>query len=125
MPFWFFSCWQGKREVWHGTLQLFPVSAAHAGQGNARRLRDVLRDYLIGMSLVALMVIAASSLLFWFQDLDYPILTGIVSGLLNMVPYIGAVMAWLPAFMIGLAKWNTVGHFVGLAAVLTAIHIVR
>jgi predicted PurR-regulated permease PerM len=26
--------------------------------------------------------------------------------------------------MIGLAKWNTVGHFVGLAVVLTAIHIV-
>jgi len=63
------------------------------------------------MTLVTLIVIAASSLLFWWMDLDYPILTGIASGLLNMVPYIGAVMAWLPAFLLGLAKWKTIGNF--------------
>src|ERR1700694_875393 len=124
VPFLVFFMLAGKREVWHGTLQLFPVSRRTQVKETLEDLRDVLRDYLIGMTLVALMVIAASSLFFWFQGLDYPILTGIVSGLLNMVPYIGAVMAWLPAFMIGLAKWNSVGHFVGLAAVLTAIHVV-
>jgi predicted PurR-regulated permease PerM len=124
MPFLVFFMLAGKREVWHGTLQLFPVSRRTQVKETLEDLRDVLRDYLIGMTLVALMVIAASSLFFWFQGLDYPTLTGIVSGLLNMVPYIGAVMAWLPAFMIGLAKWNSVAHFVGLAAVLTAIHVV-
>ncbi len=124
MPFLVFFMLAGKRELWHGTLQLFPVSRRTQVKETLEDLRDVLRDYLIGMTLVALMVIAASSLFFWFQDLDYPILTGIVSGLLNMVPYIGAVMAWLPAFMIALAKWKTIGHFVGMAAVLTTIHIV-
>lgn len=123
MPFLVFFMLAGKREVWHGTLQLFPASRRTQVKETLEDLRDVLRDYLIGMTLVALMVIAASSLFFWFLDLDYPILTGIVSGLLNMVPYIGAVMAWLPAFMIALAKWKTIGHFVGIAGVLTAIHI--
>jgi predicted PurR-regulated permease PerM len=124
MPFLVFFMLAGKRELWHGTLQLFPVSRRTQVKETLEDLRDVLRDYLIGMTVLTLMVIAASSLFFWFQDLDYPILTGIVSGLLNMVPYIGAVMAWLPAFMIALAKWKTIGHFVGMAAVLTAIHIV-
>src|SRR2546426_9096895 len=124
MPFLVFFMLAGKRKVWHGTLQLFPVSRRTQVKETLEDLRDVLRDYLVGMTLVALMVIAARSLLFWFQDLDYPILTGIVSGLLNMVPYIGTVMAWLPGFMIALAKWKTIGHFVGIAAVLTAIHIV-
>jgi predicted PurR-regulated permease PerM len=123
MPFLVFFMLAGKRELWHGTLQLFPVSRRTQVKETLEDLRDVLRDYLIGMTLVTLMVIAASSLFFWIQDLDFPILTGIVSGLLNMVPYIGSVLAWLPAFMIGLAKWKTVGPFVGLAAVLTAIHI--
>src|SRR5216684_5139430 len=124
MPFLVFFMLAEKRGVWHGTLQLFPVSRRTQVKETLEDLRDVLRDYLVGMTLVALMVIAASSLLFWFQDLDYPILTGIVSGLSNMVPYIGAVMAWLPGFMIALAKWKTIGHFVGMAAVLTTIHIV-
>jgi predicted PurR-regulated permease PerM len=124
MPFLVFFMLAGKRELWHGTLKLFPVSRRTQVKETLEDLRDVLRDYLIGMSVLTLLVIAASSLFFWFQDLDYPILTGIVSGLLNMVPYIGSVMAWLPAFMIALAKWKTVGHFVELAVVLTAIHIV-
>jgi predicted PurR-regulated permease PerM len=75
------------------------------------------------MSVVTLMVITFSSLFFWVLGLDYPILLGIVSGVLNMVPYIGAVMAWLPAFMLALTKWQTIGWFFLIAGVLTGIHI--
>jgi predicted PurR-regulated permease PerM len=86
-------------------------------------LRDVLRDYLVGMSVVALLVIAVSSAFFWFIGLDYPVLTGMASGFLNMVPYIGAVLAWLPAFVIALAKWKTLAQFAMIAAVLTTVHV--
>jgi predicted PurR-regulated permease PerM len=124
MPFLVFFMLAGKRELWHGTLQLFPSSRRTQIKETLEDLRDVLRDYLVGMTLVTLLVIAASSLFFWIVDLDYPILTGIASGLLNMVPYIGAVLAWLPGFMIALAKWRTIGNFVGMAGVLTAIHVI-
>src|SRR5436309_14525990 len=40
-----------------------------------------------------------------------------------MFTYIGAVMTWLPAFLIALAKWKTLGEFVLIAATLTAIHV--
>jgi predicted PurR-regulated permease PerM len=124
MPFLVFFMLAGKREVWHGTLQLFPASRRTQVKETLEDLREVLRDYLVGMSLVTLVVIAASSLFFWMLDLEYPILAGIVSGLLNMVPYIGAVMAWLPAFMIALAKWKTLGPFVGIAIGLLSIHVI-
>jgi predicted PurR-regulated permease PerM len=124
VPFLVFFMLAAKREVWHGTLQLFPVSQRTRVKETLEDLRDVLRDYLAGMTLVTLIVITASSVLFWWMDMDYPILTGIASGLLNMVPYIGAVMAWLPAFLIGLAKWKTIGNFVLIAVGLTTIHVV-
>jgi predicted PurR-regulated permease PerM len=124
MPFLVFFMLAGKREVWHGTLQLFPASRRTQVKETLEDLREVLRDYLVGMCLVTLVVIAASSLFFWMLDLEYPILTGMVSGLLNMVPYIGAVMAWLPAFMIALTKWKTLGPFVGIAIGLLSIHII-
>jgi predicted PurR-regulated permease PerM len=113
----------GKREVWHGTLQLFPVSKRTQVKETLEDLREVLRDYLAGMTLLTLMVIAASSAFFWFLGLDFPVLTGIASGLLNMVPYIGAVLAWLPAFIIALAKWRTFGQFALIAGGLMAIHV--
>jgi predicted PurR-regulated permease PerM len=123
VPFLVFFMLAGKREVWHGTLQLFPASQRTQVKETLEDLRDVLRDYLIGMTVVALVVMATSSLFFWALGIDYPILTGIVSGLLNMVPYIGAVMAWMPAFLLAMAKWNTLGKFVMIASVLTGIHV--
>src|SRR5204862_362604 len=77
--------------------------------------RDVLRDYLAWISIVALVVIASSSPFFWVVRMEYPLLTGIASGILFMVPYIGAVIAWLPAFFTALAKWKTLGEFVLIA----------
>jgi predicted PurR-regulated permease PerM len=123
VPFLVFFMLAGKRELWHGTLQLFPASKRTSVKETLEDLRDVLRDYLSGMTIVTILVIAVSSAFFWMIGLDYPGLTGIGSGILNMVPYIGAVLAWLPAFLIALAKWNSVGYFVLIAAVLLTIHV--
>ena len=123
VPFLVFFMLAGKREVWHGTLQLFPVGRRTQVKETLEDLGGVLRGYLAGMTLVMLMVMAVSSIFFWAMGLDYPMLMGIVSGLLNMVPYIGAVMAWLPPFVIALAKWKTVGMFVLIACVLTGLHV--
>ena len=123
VPFLVFFMLAGKREAWHGTLQLFPPSRRTQVKEALDDLREVLRDYLAGMIVLTLLVIAMSSLFFWALGLEYPILTGGVSGVLNMVPYIGAVLAWLPAFILALAKWQTVGMFVLIAGGLTAIHV--
>ena len=123
MPFLVFFMLAEKRQVWHGTLQLFPSSRRTQVKETLEDVRDVLRNYLAGMSVVALLVIAMSSLFFWVLGMEFPVLTGIGSGLLNMVPDIGAVLAWLPAFLIALAKWTNVGQFAFIAAVLTTIHL--
>jgi predicted PurR-regulated permease PerM len=123
VPFLVFFMLAGKREAWHGTLQLFPASRRTQVKEMLEDLRVVLRDYVLWMTVVTMMVITFSSLFFWVLGLEYPILTGIVSGVLNMVPYIGAVLAWLPAFMLALTKWQTIGWFALIAGVLTGIHI--
>ena len=123
VPFLVFFMLAEKQEVWHSTLQLFPVSRRTSVKETLEDLRDVLRDYLVGMSLMTLIVMAASSVFFWAMGLDYPILTGIVSGLLNMVPYFGAVLSWLPPFLIALAKLHSAASYALIAGVLMAIHM--
>ncbi len=123
VPFLVFFMLAGKREAWHGTLQLFPPTQRTQVKETLDDLREVLRDYLAGMIVLTLLVIAMSSLFFWALGLEYPILAGAVSGVLNMVPYIGAVLAWLPGFVLALAKWQTLGMFVLIAGGLTAIHV--
>jgi len=123
VPFLVFFMLAEKREVWHGTLQLFPASRRTQVKETLDDVREVLRDYLAGMCVLTLLVVAMSSVFFWALGLEYPVLTGAVSGILNMVPYIGAVLAWLPAFVLALPKWQTLGPFVLIAGGLTGIHI--
>lgn len=124
VPFLVFFMLAGKREAWHATLQLFPISRRTQVKETLDDLRNVLRDYLIGMSVVTLVVIACSSIFFLALGFDYPVLAGIASGLFNMVPYIGAVLAWIPGFFLAILKWKAVSHFGIIAVVLTSIHIV-
>jgi predicted PurR-regulated permease PerM len=124
VPFLVYFMLAQKREVWHGTLQLFPVGRRTQVKETLDDLRDVLRDYLVGMILVTLVVVALSSVFFLALGFDYPVMAGIASGLFNMVPYIGAVLAWLPGFLLAIVKWHTVSHFGLIALVLTGIHVV-
>jgi predicted PurR-regulated permease PerM len=124
VPFLVFFMLAGKREAWHATLQLFPISRRTQVKETLDDLRNVLRDYLIGMSVVTLVVVACSSIFFLALGFDYPVLAGIASGLCNMVPYIGAILAWIPGFFLAVLKWKAVSHFGIIAVVLTSIHIV-
>ena len=123
VPFLVFFMLAGKREAWHSTLQLFPISRRTQVKETLDDLRNVLRDYLIGMSVVTLVVVACSSIFFLALGFDYPVLAGIASGLFNMVPYIGAVLAWIPGFFLAVLKWKAVSHFGIIALVLTGIHV--
>jgi len=73
---------------------------------------------------VALILMLASWAFFLAIHLDYAFLLGCVSGLLNLVPYLGAVLAWLPPFLIGMAKWKTIGPYVGVGAMLSFFHMI-
>jgi len=84
----------------------------------------MLRGYLIGNALVALILMFASWAFFLSIHLDYPFLAGCVSGLLNLVPYLGAVLAWLPPFFVGMVKWKSVGPYAGVGAAMLLLHIV-
>ena len=124
VPFLVFFMLAGKREAWHSTLQLFPISRRTQVKETLDDLRNVLRDYLIGMTVVTLIVIACTSIFFLALGLNYPVLAGITSGIFNMVPYIGAILAWFPGFFLAILKWKAVSHFGIIAVVLTGIHVV-
>jgi len=83
----------------------------------------MLRSFVAGNALIAIILMLLSWGFFLLMHLEYPFLLGSVSGLLNLVPYLGAVLAWIPPFLIGLAQWNTVAPFLVVAAVLTFLHI--
>lgn len=124
VPFLLFFMLAAKRQVWHATMQLFPPSERTRVRDALADVTQVLRSYLMGTALVGAILVLASWFLFWAFGLDFPFLTGLVSGICNMVPYLGVIMSWVPPLLVGLKHYHTVGPFAEIFAVLTVFHIV-
>lgn len=124
VPFLLFFMLAAKRQVWHATMQLFPPDQRTQVKEALSDVTHVLRSYLVGTALVGLILVIASWLFFWALGLDFPFLTGLVSGLCNLVPYLGVVLSWVPPLLIGLKQYHTVGPFLGIFAMLTFFHLI-
>jgi predicted PurR-regulated permease PerM len=124
VPFLVFFMLAAKPRIWKATIELFPDEHQERVRGALDEVSSMLRSFVAGNALVAIILMLLSWGFFLWIHLDYPFLLGCVSGLLNLVPYLGAVLAWVPPFLIGLAQWNTIGPYFGVAAMLTFLHIV-
>jgi predicted PurR-regulated permease PerM len=123
VPFLVFFMLAAKRQVWHATMQLFPPADRTQVKDTLEDVTQVLRSYLMGTALVGLILVLGSWLFFWGLGLDFPFLTALVSGLCNLVPYLGAIMSWIPPLLVGLKQYHTIGPFLGIFAMLTVLHI--
>jgi predicted PurR-regulated permease PerM len=124
IPFLVFFMLAAKRKIWKATMDLFPEEHQMQVQAALNQVRAVLRSFVAGNALVALILMLSSWAFFMAIHLDYPFLIGSVSGVLNLIPYLGSVLAWIPPFLIGMAQWTTIGPYVGIAAMLTLFHII-
>ncbi|HEV7968765.1 MAG TPA: AI-2E family transporter [Candidatus Acidoferrales bacterium] len=124
VPFLVFFMLAAKPRIWKATIELFPEEQRERVQDALEQVSLMLRSFVAGNALVATILMLLSWGFFLAIHLNYPFLLGCVSGLLNLVPYLGAVLAWIPPFLIGLAQWSAVGPYVGVAAMLTFFHIV-
>jgi predicted PurR-regulated permease PerM len=124
VPFLVFFMLAAKPKIWKATIELFPDENRERVQSALDEVSSMLRSFVAGNALIAIILMLASWGFFLLMQLKYAFLLGSVSGVLNLVPYLGAVLAWIPPLLIGLAQWNTIGPYLVVAAVLTFLHII-
>lgn len=124
IPFLVFFMLASKRALWHRSMELFPLERRHRVKQTLDDLSRMLRGYVLGNLLVMFVLIAVTFVFFWVIDLEYPFLAAVVSGTVNLIPYLGVPLAVFPPFLLGAAKYTSAGPFVGIAVVLIAFHVV-
>src|SRR5271156_444179 len=107
VPFLLFFMLAAKRQVWHATMQLFPATRRTEVKETLADVTMVLRSYVVGTALVGLILVVFSWLFFWGMGLDFPFLLGLLSGMLNLIPYLGVVLSWVPPILIGIKQFHT------------------
>jgi len=124
VPFLVFFMLAAKRDVWHATLQLFPPGQRTQVKLALEQVGSVLRGYVMGNVVVMAILAVACSVLFWALGLDYPVLAGLASGTLNLVPYFGTILSAVPPVVLGLAKWESPGSYVLVVTMMFAFHFI-
>ncbi len=122
VPFLVFFMLAAKRDVWHATLQLFPPAERTQVKLALEEVGRVLRGYVMGNLLVMVILVIASAILFWAMGLDYPLLAGFMSGVLNLVPYFGTILSAIPPVILGLTKWDSIGNYALVILMMFGFH---
>ncbi len=125
VPFLVFFMLAAKQDIWHATMQLFPPTERTGVKEALEDLSKTLRGYIVGNLLVAAILSVASWIFFAVIGLENPFLLGVTSGVMNLVPYLGTVMAWVPPLVVGLTKFGTNwAAYVGIALMITFFHLI-
>ncbi len=89
-----------------------------------KEVETVLRDFIKGQLLVALIMGLLYCAGFYFAGVDMPILVGMGAGILNLVPYLGTTLGGLTAVVLVLLKYHDAFHplvVIGIISVVQAL----
>ncbi len=101
MPFVLYYFLADSKRFKQGIIHITPTRARPTVNKFMFQASDQIGSYVRG----ELMVAIAVSILFYIGyriiDLDYALLLAIVAGIMNLIPYLGSILASIPALIIG------------------------
>ncbi len=83
-----------------------------------RRVTKIVREvqeYLGIKTVVSLATGLFIGVLTWLLGLDFPILLGLIGFVMNYIPTVGSILAAVPALLLSVVQFGTVGNFVLVA----------
>jgi predicted PurR-regulated permease PerM len=87
------------------------------------QVQSRIRQYIQGLLVEMIIVSTVCCLTLWILGVDYPILLGLLTGLLNLIPYIGILISLLLSTLVTFASAG-VGKILLVIATLFGIHLV-
>ena len=86
-------------------------------------IQSRIRQYILGLGKEMIIVAAATCLALWIFGVKYAILLGLLTGLFNVVPYIGIITAMLLSVMVTFATAGTTQIVIVIASIF-GIHLI-
>ncbi len=89
----------------------------------AENIQSILRQYILGLLLEMFVVASVACTLFWIIGIKYAALLGLITGLFNIIPYIGIFSALLLSTLITFAT-GAINNALLVAVGVVCIHAV-
>jgi predicted PurR-regulated permease PerM len=90
----------------------------------ADRLTGMVRSYAAGNLVIGIVLSGISILVFWQVGLTPAITLGLVSGVLNLIPFLGVILALVIPLMAGVIQFHSAGPFIVISLTVIVLHFI-
>jgi predicted PurR-regulated permease PerM len=88
------------------------------------KVKGLVIGYTIGNIFIGVLMSLASVIVFWLMGLKPAVSLGIASGMLNLVPFVGLVLALAVPLVAGLVQFHGASQFLIVIAVVALLHLI-
>jgi len=124
VPFLVYFMLSWRDHLHRSFLQLFRGDARMMAAKSVAGIAAMVRAFVVGNCVLGILLVASSTLVFWWFKLPYPFLVGPLSGLLSLVPYIGLPLALIPPLVAALAIYKTIATYAGILMCVAVLHLI-
>ncbi|MBV9507006.1 MAG: AI-2E family transporter [Acidobacteriia bacterium] len=122
VPFLVYFMLSWRDHINRSFLQFFRGEDRMIAARSLEGIAGIVRGFVVGNFLLGLLLAFASSLIFWWMRLPFPLLAGALSGFLSLVPYIGLPVAMVPPLFAALSV-NQIQVYVGVLVTVAVLHL--
>jgi predicted PurR-regulated permease PerM len=105
------------------TVGLFNEEHRRVAYKTLGKIAEMMRGFIIGNFYIGLFISAISVVIFGLIGLPYFYFTGVISGFLSVVPYLGVLLALVPPIATGLGHL-TVSHLIAIFVTVLGLHLI-
>ncbi len=113
-----------RRLIMNFLLSVFLEENSIVVHDIVEKVQQILRKYIIGLFIEMCVVSVVVFIAFWSFGIKYAALLAIITGLLNIIPYIGIFSAMLISFLITFATAAATGKLFLVVITLVITHLV-
>ncbi len=104
--------------------RMIPVTERKHLEELGSKINRSLERFMLGMVLDCLLVGALTALALYSLDIEFPLLNGLFAGFACLVPYLGVMVAIIPAALIGYAKSGDLYIIPKVCAAYFLVHVI-
>lgn len=88
------------------------------------RVSTMIRSYALGNLVIGALLSAISAIVFWRIQLVPAATLGVISGILNLIPFLGALLSLAIPLVAAMFQFHTAGPFIVIAVTVMALHLI-
>jgi predicted PurR-regulated permease PerM len=105
-------------------ISIFPDRHRASVEEVMHESRLIIQSYMVGLLIEMAIVTALNATGFLLIGVEYAIFLAVLAAILNMIPYVGMLIASIICMLVTLANTNEITDIIGVAVILTVVQFI-